>query len=142
MTGKVVLDTSTLVSAALRADSIPDRALTLALSSHLLCTSDRALEELEKVLNKERFDAYVDLDSRMALVATIRAHVQLFIVPESLQMEARGCCRDTKDEFILALALASQADVIVSSDHDLLVLHPWRGLSILTPAQFLEQFAV
>jgi hypothetical protein len=34
------------------------------------------------------------------------------------------------------------ADPIVSSGNGLLVLHPWRGIPILTPAQFLTQFAV
>jgi putative PIN family toxin of toxin-antitoxin system len=140
MTGKVVFDTSTLVSAALRPDSIPDRALTSALVSFRFCASAEALEELERVLKRQRFDSYVDLESRMTLVGAIRTHAQFFIVPESLQMKVRGSCRDAKDEFILALALASEADLIVSSDHDLLVLHPWRGISIMTPAQFLEQF--
>jgi predicted nucleic acid-binding protein len=38
--------------------------------------------------------------------------------------------------------MAVQADAMVSSDQDLLVLHPWRGVAILTPAQFLAQFGV
>ena len=36
-----------------------------------------------------------------------------------------------------ALALACEADVLVSSDADLLVLHPWRGVPIVTPGDFL-----
>jgi len=30
------------------------------------------------------------------------------------------------------------ADVIVSSDEDLLVLYPWREIPILTPAAFIS----
>ena len=45
-------------------------------------------------------------------------------------------CRDPLDNKFLALALASEADTLISSDEDLLVLHPWRGIPILTPAQF------
>ena len=37
----------------------------------------------------------------------------------------------------LELALAAGADIIVSSDDDLLVLHPWRGVRILRPADYL-----
>jgi predicted nucleic acid-binding protein len=48
-------------------------------------------------------------------------------------------CRDASDNFILTLALACRADAIVSSDQDLLVLNPWNGIPILTPAQFLAQ---
>jgi predicted nucleic acid-binding protein len=34
--------------------------------------------------------------------------------------------------------VAGQADVIVSGDEDLLVLHPFEGIPVLTPADFLE----
>lgn len=37
----------------------------------------------------------------------------------------------------LALAAASGATLLVSSDADLLVLDPWRSIRILTPAAFL-----
>lgn len=46
-------------------------------------------------------------------------------------------CRDPNDDKYLVLAQAGSADVIVSSDDDLLVLHPWRGISIPSPADFL-----
>jgi predicted nucleic acid-binding protein len=46
-------------------------------------------------------------------------------------------CRDQKDNMYLALAAASGATLLVSSDADLLVLDPWRGVRILTPAAFL-----
>jgi predicted nucleic acid-binding protein len=37
----------------------------------------------------------------------------------------------------LALALASGASFIASSDHDLLMLGPWRYIAILSPATYL-----
>jgi predicted nucleic acid-binding protein len=47
-------------------------------------------------------------------------------------------CRDPKDDKYLALAAAGGADVIVSSDaRHLLSMHPWRGIPILSPADFL-----
>jgi predicted nucleic acid-binding protein len=42
-----------------------------------------------------------------------------------------------KDNKYLELALAAGAEIIVSSDDDLLVLHPWRGKRILRPADYL-----
>jgi uncharacterized protein len=38
---------------------------------------------------------------------------------------------------VLALALAAQVDVIVSGDNDLLVLHPFAGIPVLSPADAL-----
>lgn len=46
-------------------------------------------------------------------------------------------CRDPKDDVFLTLALIGDADFMIASDHDLLVLSPWNGIPILTPAQFL-----
>jgi predicted nucleic acid-binding protein len=65
----------------------------------------------------------------------------MFTLTDSILSEVKGFCRDPNDDHILALALVAQADVIVSSDHDLLVLHPWRGFPILTASQFLAQFS-
>jgi predicted nucleic acid-binding protein len=49
-------------------------------------------------------------------------------------------CRDPRDNQFLALALAAEADIVVSSDEDLLVLHPWRGIPVVTPVEFLSRF--
>jgi predicted nucleic acid-binding protein len=44
------------------------------------------------------------------------------------------------DDQFLALALTAEVDVVVSSDEDLPVLNPWRGISIVTPVEFLSRF--
>lgn len=46
-------------------------------------------------------------------------------------------CRDPKDNKILEVAVEGKADVIVTGDKDLLVLHPFRGIPIIGPAEFL-----
>ena len=48
-------------------------------------------------------------------------------------------CRDPKDNKYLELALAAQAEFIVSSDNDLLILDPWRGIRIMTPAEYVSR---
>ena len=50
-----------------------------------------------------------------------------------------GACRDPKDDKFLELAVTGQADCIVSGDQDLLVLHPFRGVPIVTPRGFVEE---
>jgi hypothetical protein len=49
-------------------------------------------------------------------------------------------CRDAKDNYILAIADAGQAEIIISEDADLLILDPWRGVRLLRLFQFIEQF--
>jgi len=48
-------------------------------------------------------------------------------------------CRDPRDDKFLEVAVHGRADAIVTGDADLLALHPFRGIAILTPAAYLEQ---
>jgi hypothetical protein len=45
-------------------------------------------------------------------------------------------CRDRKDNFILEMAVNSQADCIVTGDQDLLVLDPFREIRIFNFTDF------
>ena len=47
-------------------------------------------------------------------------------------------CRDPKDNVVLEVAVAGEADYIVTGDNDLLVLHPFEGVPIVGPAEFLK----
>ena len=47
-------------------------------------------------------------------------------------------CRDADDNKFLALALDSAAKFIVTGDRDLLELHPWRGVQVLTSGDFVR----
>lgn len=134
---RVILDTSTLVSAALRLGSVPDQALLKALRTCEVCASLETLNELAQVLDRKKFDRYLDRESRRAFVSLMRRQVRLFAVQNADLAAVNPPCRDPKDTQFLALALASEADAIVSSDEDLLILHPWRGIPIVTSAEFL-----
>jgi len=46
-------------------------------------------------------------------------------------------CRDPTDDKFLELAVSGNADLILSGDKDLLTLHPFRGIPIVTPAAFV-----
>jgi len=57
------------------------------------------------------------------------------ILSDSLA-EIDEVCRDPKDNHILALALGSHADAILTGDADLLTLKKFHGIPILTPSAF------
>ena len=50
-------------------------------------------------------------------------------------------CRDPADDHVLALALAANADMIVSGDEDLLILESFAGIAIVTPADAVKRLA-
>jgi uncharacterized protein len=136
---RVVLDTSTLVSAALRIGSVPHQALLKALGTCEICVSSSTLDELEQVLERDKFDRYLDAESRLGFGALVRQYAHLFAVADVDELNVQPACRDPKDNKFLALALVCEADAIVSSDQDLLALNPWHAIPVLTPAGFVER---
>jgi uncharacterized protein len=131
---RVVFDTSTLVSAALRAGSVPHQAVAKALASCDVCASVETLAELSTVMGRRKFDRYLERELRLEFVALVKRHVHLFVAPAGPVVPGS---RDAKDDKFLALVLAAGADALVSSDDDLLVMTPWRGVPVMTAAEFL-----
>ena len=132
---RTVFDTSVLVSAVLLPRSLPRRAFDLAGQLGKLLLSEATLDELDQVLRRRKFDKYISERDRLEfLVAMVN---QAEVVPITLQVAE---CRDPLDNKFLELALSGHAGQIVTGDADLLVLHPFRGVDVLSPAESLEKF--
>jgi uncharacterized protein len=130
---RFVFDTNVLVSAALFKDSTPGRALQSAIRHGEILLSQATAQELQEVLARPKFDRYVQPATRKRfLAATLRT--ALIVEIEQTFQE----CRDSKDDKFLDLAVGGNASFLVTGDDDLLVLHPFQGISIVTPAAFLE----
>jgi hypothetical protein len=132
----VVFDASTFVSAVLKPDSVSEQALLLAIDNpnRLILSSDVETEYRE-VIFRPKFDRFISRERRQHILDIV-----LFAADRVEPMERVRECRDPKDDKYLALAAAGDADVIVSSDaRHLLSMHPWRGISILSPADFLAR---
>ncbi len=130
----IVLDASTLVSAAIKPGSPPHRAVRYAFDVGEVALSEATLAELVDVFARPRLARFVDPELRDEVLALLDAHGVFFVPTERVTD-----CRDPKDNNYLELAVASGTDIIVSSDDDLLVLHPWRGIRILRPASYLPE---
>jgi len=134
---RVVLDTSTLVGAALKPGSVPHQALLHALARCDICASVQTWLELDQVMQRDRFDRHLERDTRLSFAALLRQSMHFFAVTPADEAAVQPPCRNTTENKFLALVQVCQADVLVSSDDDLLVLNPWRGVPVLRPAEFL-----
>ncbi len=130
----IVLDASVLVSAAFRPGSVPDQAVRHAVLTDQIAVSELVMAELLDVLYRSRIARFIDPGQRAELLDLLNT-LGIVVVPTTPVAD----CRDPKDDKYLELALASGAGVLVSSDNDLLVLHPWRGVRILRPAEYLAE---
>ncbi len=130
----IVFDASAVVSAALRENSVPERALLRAEEIEVFALSAEVDTEIAGVLGRPRFATAIPAARRTRILEVLRGEAVWFSPAERVTD-----CRDPKDNKYLELALAAAADVIVSGDADLLVLHPWRGVRILQPAAYLAE---
>lgn len=130
---RFIFDTNVVVSALLLRHSVTRQAFDRATQIGKLLISRATVEELNDVLRRKGFERYVTEEERMEfLSAFVRDGVLVEIV------ERVVACRDPKDDKFLELAVNGKATCIVSGDEDLLALHPFRGIAIVTPRQFLE----
>lgn len=131
---RVVIDTNAWVSRLLLADSTAARAVDEALRRHEVAVSESLIEELADVLSRSKFDRYASLADREEF---LRRVLQLTTMVAVLSEVTD--CRDPKDNRLLALALDSESECMISGDRDLTVLSPWRGIPIITPGAFLAE---
>lgn len=128
---RVVCDTNTLISYLLLPNSVSSIAVRKAFERGVLLVSESTLNELADVLSRPKFDRYISLEDRQAFFRLFsRMYERVNIVYPV------NACRDPKDNQFLEVAVNGGASMIITDDADLLVLHPFQGISILTAAQF------
>lgn len=120
------------MSAALKVDSVPERALLHAEEVDVFALPAAVDIEIAEVLLRPKFTRAVQQQRREHVLEILRRAAIWFEPAERVTD-----CRDAKDNKCQELALAAGAETIVSSDDDLLVLHPWRSVRILRPADYL-----
>ena len=108
-------------------------AFDRARKSCTLLISSACLDELRGRLYLPKFVRYFSHEEADILLETLEAAAEHCAITEAIVV-----CRDPKDDKFLELAVAGYAQCIVSGDPDLLELHPFRGIHILSPRAFLD----
>jgi uncharacterized protein len=131
---RLVLDTDVLVSASLRVGYVPREAFLKARAEGILLASEQTLAEFREVLQRKKFDPFIEQAVRENIVAEYRRNCTVVSIGAPIHI-----CRDQRDDKFLELAVHGRADAIVTGDEDLLALNPFRGIAIVTPAEYLKQ---
>jgi len=134
---RTVIDSGVVVSAVLLPRSVPRQAFDLAATRGRLLVSDKTIAELDDVLRRPKFDKYVSEARRLEFLSALVQEAEVIDVVDVVTH-----CRDPKDNKFLELALSGKGTHIVTGDSDLLVLHPYRGITIVSPQSFLAIPAV
>ena len=133
---QAVLDTNIVVSALLWGGT-PFKLLELATDVKLsLYTSPALIAELRDVLHRDHLARRL-ANQHTAIEDAIRLYEDLCMVVSPLSTP-RAVPNDIDDDQVIACALAAGAQLIVSGDSDLLVLHLWKGIHILNAAEAVQ----
>lgn len=129
---RFIADTNLIISRLLLPDSKPAKAFIKAQKGGDMLVSDSTLSELAQVLARPKFDKYLSPEDRkrfFTLIAPLCIKIDI--------VQTITACWDPKDNKFLELALNGSADFILSGDKDLLALHPFQGIPIYKPTEYL-----
>ena len=122
---KVIIDTNIWISYLI---GFQLGGLTELLSTRRieLVLSEQLLTELREVTARKKFRRYFgehEVSELFKLMDILGTNYEVFEYP--------NICRDVKDNFLLGLIRASQANFLVTGDQDLLELNPFEGTEII-----------
>ena len=86
------------------------------------------------MLLRPKFDKYLSRQSRGQFLTDYRNAVLLVNI-----IYVVNDFRDAKDNKFLEVAVNANASHLISGDDDLLVLHPYGDIQIVSPANFLME---
>lgn len=131
---RVILDPNVLVSALITPHGASARLLVeLRAGAFELVISPKLLGELDDVLRRPKFRQYVTEEEAAAFAELVHSEGSLFDDPPLPRVPLS---EDPGDDYLLVLARASSAHILVSGDPHLLQLS--RELPIMAPAEFLR----
>ena len=134
---KIILDTNVIVSALL-SNGIPSQIINeLVLERKVLvCISEEVLEEYFEVLARPKFSKIRGFKAKADLVLTVIDDIAEKYSP-NLKIDL---IQDASDNKFLELALASQADYLITGNTSDFTMERFEKTVVTTPRQYWDDF--
>lgn len=132
----VVVDNNVFVSAFLRGGKPLAVLDTIGFGHVELISTESMMQQLEQVLKRPKFQPDfeqrgIDIFHLLNRYQRLARYVTPTLIPETI-------VRDDEDKRFIECAVGGKADYLISGDRDLTTIGIFRGIPILTPAQFLQ----
>jgi uncharacterized protein len=135
-----VVDTNVFVSGLIVEKGLPHQLIKLLEEElFVLIISEKLRDELEEVLRRDKFSAFLSEDKLAKFFRMIDVISTIVLPNTSIPVEVR----DPKDQKVLATAIGGKADYLVTGDEDLIVLNDSSKLGrlkIVGVKEFLKLF--
>ncbi|OGU37824.1 MAG: putative toxin-antitoxin system toxin component, PIN family [Ignavibacteria bacterium GWB2_35_12] len=127
---KVVIDTNIWISFLI--GKLLSKLIDVLFNENVeIFTSNEQISELIETISKSKIQKHISkLDiKRLLLLFDLKT---IIVTP----IQKHKICRDPKDDYILDIAIESNAEYIITGDKDLLTLSPFRKTKIITFKEF------
>lgn len=130
---RVVIDTNLCIS-MLIGKRIGSLLRVFDLPQYELVISDGLINEILHVAARPKFARYFNADEVRDFVSFLQKSSIRFQVGNDIPQR----CRDPKDDFLLELAIVSDADILLTGDSDLTDMQQIGHCRIMTVSEFLQ----
>jgi len=131
----IVIDTNVLISAAFLPKSKTGTLLEIIVERFVIAQNESTFAELESRIQREKFDRYFGDNGRIVFLTRLAQAIEHFPINTQIQIS-----RDADDDKFIGLAIDSGATILISGDLDLKDIKTYKGIEILSPAQFMGRF--
>lgn len=131
---RIIIDTNLWISFLITKDFTKLDEIIFSRSG-ILIFSQELIDEFLEVAKRPKFRRFFSAADMEALLETIDEFADFVKVETEISV-----CRDSKDNFLLSLAVDGNADFLLTGDKDLLDLVKFGETKIVTISDFLKQF--
>jgi len=129
---KLIIDTNLWVSFVISRKLNLLDPLLFAGNARLLFSTE-LITEIQETITKPRLKKYFGTNALEEMLSAFESFIDLIEVESIVTI-----CRDSKDNFLLALARDGKADYLLTGDNDLLDLKKFGKTKIITITNFIE----
>lgn len=134
---RLVIDSNVWISALILPKSYFRRTLDKCLHGHEIFISPFIINEIEQKFNHPKLLKY---RSKPKMKADLERLLSLTQKTAPAPSSLTDTVRDSDDKPVLALALHVVADCLITGDQDLVVMHPFNGILILSLSDFDKRY--
>jgi putative PIN family toxin of toxin-antitoxin system len=124
---KIVLDTNVLINGFQDEFSYEKRIIDAVIAGEIESYANKQTLQENKLLTGQKIDS----DEYRRQLNDLFAQINWVVNKRQIRIVS-----DHQDNKILESAVEAKADYLITSDNDLLSLNKYRGVKIVTPAQF------
>lgn len=130
---RIIIDTNLWISFLL-SSNFPKLDQIILDKSTILLFSDELLEEFIDVAVRPKFRKFFSIEDLLSLLNHIEKYCEFVKIVSEISI-----CRDTKDNFLLALAKDGNATYLITGDKDLTSIGKFEDTEIVSIAEFLDK---